>query len=333
MNEMPGTNGTDETAIAGLLRATGKRTMPDAQATADVRAAVEAEWRATVAGRRRSRAWTGWAAAAGIAAAAVAVWIARPLLQPERTVVATLERSIGDVQQNRGDGRWVPLAADGVLVSGTTLRTATGSGAALKLHNGLELRLDARTELALDDPGRARLGRGGVYVDSGPAGEQQNVDFVLGTPEGTVQHLGTQYQARLADHSLSVGVREGRVRVATSHGDVIGDAGERLSVTGTDVSRSALPSTDPSWSWIAGVTPPFSIEGRSVEDFLIWAARETGRTILYTSPAAARQARSVVLSGTVEGLTPDEAVEAVLTTTSLRPDIGAERIRIESAAH
>jgi ferric-dicitrate binding protein FerR (iron transport regulator) len=332
MNQQSGPNGTDETAIAQLLRAAGKRPVPDAQSTADVRAAVEAEWRTTVADRRGSRAWTGWAMAAGVAAAAVAVWIARPLLQQEPTVVASLERSIGDVQQNRGDGRWVPLAAGGVLESGTTLRTAAGSGAALRLKSGLDLRLDARTELALDDADRATLGRGAVYVDSGPAGGQQSVDFVLGTPEGTVQHLGTQYQARLVDHSLSVGVREGRVRVATSHGDVVGDAGERLAVTSTGISRSALPSTDPSWSWIAGLTPPFSIEGRSVEDFLIWAARETGRTVVYTSPAAARQARSVVLSGTVEGLTPDEAVRAVLTTTSLRPDIGAEHIRVGSAA-
>jgi hypothetical protein len=39
----------------------------------------------------------------------------------------------------------------------------------------------------------------------------------------------------------------------------------------------------------------------------------------------------VTLSGTVEGLTPDEAVMAVLSTTSLRPEIGAEHIRLQAA--
>jgi len=95
--------------------------------------------------------------------------------------------------------------------------------------------------------------------------------------------------------------------------------------------RAPLAPTAADWSWVADVTPPFSIEGRSVEDFLVWAARETGRTIVYTSSDAARQARSVTLSGTVEGLTPDEAVQAVLSTTSLQPQLGAEHIRVEAS--
>ncbi len=73
------------------------------------------------------------------------------------------------------------------------------------------------------------------------------------------------------------------------------------------------------WNWLATITPPFTLEGRSVEDFLEWAARETGRSVVFASPDAAERARAVTLSGTVEGLTPDEAVAAVLSTTSLRP--------------
>jgi hypothetical protein len=53
---------------------------------------------------------------------------------------------------------------------------------------------------------------------------------------------------------------------------------------------------------------------------------------VYASPEAARQARGVVLSGTVEGLTPDDAVVAVLSTTSLRPIVEAEHIRIDTTA-
>jgi hypothetical protein len=40
----------------------------------------------------------------------------------------------------------------------------------------------------------------------------------------------------------------------------------------------------------------------------------------------------VTLRGTVAGLTPDEAVQAVLSTTSLQPRIQAEHIRVESIA-
>lgn len=329
MNEQTRPDLTDESDIARLLQAAGARPAPDASAVAAARSAVEAEWRSVVTAHRRRRAFTGWAVAASVAAAAVAVWIARPLLQPERTVVASLERVVGDVQQNRGDGRWVPLGAGGALESGTSLRTAADSRAALSLASGMELRLDARTVLVLDGRERATLSEGAVYVDSGsPPGQPPATGFVLDTPQGSVRHLGTQYEARLLEQTLQVGVREGRVSVATAHGDAVGSAGERLAVSGTGVSRSPLPPTDPSWSWIGAVTPPFSIEGRSVEEFLVWAARQTGRTIVYTSAGAAEQARAVTLSGTVEGLSPEEAVTAVLSTTSLQPEIGSEHIRV-----
>jgi hypothetical protein len=66
-----------------------------------------------------------------------------------------------------------------------------------------------------------------------------------------------------------------------------------------------------------------------VDEFLAWAGRETGRTVEYESPEVARQARSVTLNGTVEGLPPENALAAVLATTSLEPTLADDRIRIE----
>jgi hypothetical protein len=68
-----------------------------------------------------------------------------------------------------------------------------------------------------------------------------------------------------------------------------------------------------------------------VDVFLAWAGRETGRTVVYGSPDVEQQARAVILSGTLEGLTPDEAVAAVLSTTSLQAALDGDRIRIEAA--
>jgi hypothetical protein len=79
---------------------------------------------------------------------------------------------------------------------------------------------------------------------------------------------------------------------------------------------------------VNGITPPFSIDGRTVDEFLSWAGRETGRTVEYASPEVARQARSVTLNGTVEGLPPEGALAAVLATTSLEPTVADDRIRI-----
>jgi ferric-dicitrate binding protein FerR (iron transport regulator) len=326
---------SDERDVTALLRAVGARPTAPASDMEEVRAAVAAEWRATVATRQRQqkvRRFTGWAAAASVAVAAFGVWLARPLVQPGPQVVASLARVVGTVEQNRGDGRWTPVASAGAIESGTRLRTTGDGRAALRLASGIELRLDARTLVALTDGSHATLANGAVYVDAGRPSGTPGPEFDLATPAGTLSHLGTQYTARIADHGVLVGVREGRVRLSTDQGDVIGSAGEQLTVAGGTVSRAPLASTAATWDWVGSVTPPFDIEGHTVESFLVWAARETGRTVVYASPEAAQQARSVTLRGTVAGLTPDEAVQAVLSTTSLQPQIQAEHIRIESNA-
>jgi len=229
--ELPG-----DADIAALLRAAGARPAATAQAMAEVRAAVEAEWRASVAARRRRRLVTGWAAAASVTVAALGVWLVRPMLQVEP--VASLTRTVGSVEQNVGDGRWTPVATAASLVSGTQLRTARDGRAALQLENGVELRLDARTLVAFDDAGHARLSQGAVYVDSGRTAGTPGADFVLDTPAGPVAHLGTQYEARIVDGSVRVGVREGRVRLSHASGDLVGAAGESFTVRGDEVTRA-----------------------------------------------------------------------------------------------
>jgi ferric-dicitrate binding protein FerR (iron transport regulator) len=331
MNESSRADALDDVDVAALLRTVGARPAASAQAMAEVRAAVESEWRATLATRQRRR-FLGWAAAAGVAVAAVGVSLVRPLLQTEPQMVASLSRVVGTVEQSRGDGRWVPLRADGAIESGTTLRTARDGRAALLLSTGVELRLDERTAVAFEDPSHARLEQGALYVDSGSAPGAASPAFELDTPVGRVAHLGTQYEARILDGGVRIGVREGRVRVSRPSGDLVGNVGESLTLRGDEVVRAGLAPTAVDWHWLAQVTPPFSIEGRSVEEFLVWAARQTGRSVVYTSSDAAQQARSVTLSGTVEDLAPDEAVRAVLATTSLVPEIGTEHIRIEATS-
>jgi len=322
----------DDADIAALLAAVGPRARPSLQAMAEVRASVEAEWREALATRRRRRRFTGVAVAAGVAAAAVAVWVVRPLIQTGHETVASLARVVGDVQQNTGNGSWTPVGAADSIEAGVQLRTGTGGRAAIRLLDGIELRLDSRTLLALEDARHATLTGGAVYVDSGARRGVPTPDFALETPAGSVRHLGTQYEARLVDGGLRVAVREGRVQIDGSGSNVVGDAGEQLTVSNGQVVRSRLAPTATDWNWVASITPPFSIEGRSVDAFLAWAGRETGRTVVYASADAARQARGVVLRGTVEGLTPDEAVVAVLSTTSLRPVVEAEHIRIDAAS-
>jgi len=55
--------------------------------------------------------------------------------------------------------------------------------------------------------------------------------------------------------------------------------------------------------------------------FLAWVARETGREISYASPDIEREAAGIVVHGSIAGLSPPEALHAVLATTSVRAQV------------
>ena len=329
MNEhrLPGDD--DESDIARLLAKTGPRTRPPAASVAAVRDAVEAEWRRQVDARAARRRYTGWAVAAGVAVAAVGAWLARPLYLPEPAAVATVARVVGEVRVESSRGQWKPLSVGSVVESGAVLITGAGGRAALDLESGMQLRLDVGTALALNDVDEATLSRGAIYVDSGV--DADSARFVLETPAGAVRHLGTQYSAAFDGGELRVGVREGRVEVTGKRASMIAGAGELLVIDEGRVTRSALARNAPEWDWVADVVPPFAIEGRTVHEFLAWASRESGHDVAYASPEVERLANRVTLSGTVEGLPPRQAVDAVLATTSLTARIEDGRIEVVAA--
>lgn len=326
------TSEQDDRDLAAVLEAAGPRARPSSLAAAQARAVVEAEWRDAVDARRQRRRYTTWAAAASLAVAALGVWIVRPWYAPPEEVVATLTRVTGVVEANSGRGRWTPLVDGSRLSTGTRLRTGIGGRAALALGEGLAVRLDTHTEVTLTDAGHAVLEEGAMYVDADAAQGAESPRFDLETPAGIVRHLGTQYEARFVRDALSVGVREGRVSVDGRSGKLTAAAGERLVIADGRIERERLEPNAAAWNWVGAVTPPFSIEGRSVEAFLAWAGRETGRAIVYASPEAEQRARTVTLRGTVEGLTPDEAVAAVLATTTLEPVVEPGHIRVDTTS-
>ena len=321
----------EDPAIAALLQRVGARPRPGAAAARQGQDAVEAEWRELVAARRSRHTRTRWlAAAASVAAVAVGAWLVWPAARVAPVTVATLGPVVGEVELRDGDGPWRTAGTGGAVTSESTLRTGRGGLAAIAMANGVQVRLDSGTQLAMNERGSARLVGGAVYVDAGSA-RDQGQPFVVDTPVGSVTHLGTQYVARLDGRTLDVAVREGRVELRDGGQAFVADAGERLTVSGSAVTRGTVSPTASQWDWIAGVTPPYSIEGRTVAEFLAWAGRETGRSVVFATPADATLAERVTLSGTVEGLPPRQAVDAVLATTSLAAAYADGRIEVAAA--
>jgi ferric-dicitrate binding protein FerR (iron transport regulator) len=202
----------------------------------------------------------------------------------------------------------------------------------LRRPDGLEVRLDTDTQLAFAGGELARLATGSVYVDAGTPGSGRG-EFVVGTPYGDVRHVGTQYLASVQVDALLVTVREGSIAVDRGQVPVVARAGESLAVhQDGSVARAQIDPHGQAWHWAAAVAPEFTIEGRSLDEFLAWAGRETGRKIVYTSADAAREAEQTQLKGSTSGLSPEAAVAAVFASQpALHHVIAGGQIRIERA--
>ncbi|MGH2652164.1 MAG: hypothetical protein ACRDHK_13260, partial [Actinomycetota bacterium] len=87
----------------------------------------------------------------------------------------------------------------------------------------------------------------------------------------------------------------------------------------------------PDWDWIQQAAPSFALEGHRLKEYLGWIERETGLRIRYADPSIPAEAAVVVLHGSVEGLRPDETLQAVLPACGLRHRTGGGFVIIERA--
>ena len=135
-------------------------------------------------------------------------------------------------------------------------------------------------------------------------------------------------EVRAQDASLSVRVREGRVVVEAAGTRVDVDAGHQLQLSSNgEVTRQEITGGT-AFEWLGSVTPMIEIDGRPLQSFLEWAARERGLRLEFASAGTATAARTILLSGSVQGMTIDEALESVLATSRMSPAVEGNVLRI-----
>ncbi len=313
--------GLDERQIQRLIAAAGRRPEVPAGDMARIRAAAQDEWRDLVASQARSRRLAAPLALAASLLLVIAAgwWWWRQLEAPvAHEAVATVELIEGDV---RVDGP--PLALGGDLRAGAELVTVAGAGAAparlaIRLAGGQSVRLDVDSRLRLLAPSSLELLQGGVYVDAAPAAASGAVEIL--TAFGNVHDIGTQFEVRLSDGeaTLRVRVREGSVAVEQADGSHSAAAGEELTLRQDgSIVRATVDPYGPAWEWVVASAPSLDIEGLTLAAYLEWVARETGWEVRFTDEAVAGSAAGIKLYGTIEGLAPDESLEAILPGSGL----------------
>jgi len=299
---------TDDDPIESLLRATGKRPDVAAPRAERVRAAAHAAWRQEVGRRTRRRRLIGATALAATILLAAALALTRRAPAPSPAGVLTVERIEGASYLRPGS----------TVSRGSTVSTGDDDRVALSAPSGHSLRLDRRTALRVVGDRAFALELGAVYVDSGGTDRPASRAIRIETPLGIIDEVGTQFEARLDGSVLRVLVREGEVAVVARAGRGTARAGQALTVDASGrIEQREDPGTREDWSWTETVVPAFEIDGRSLAAFLTWVARERGVRVRYENPALARRAQSIVLSGSVAGMSLDQATASVLASSGL----------------
>jgi ferric-dicitrate binding protein FerR (iron transport regulator) len=218
------------------------------------------------------------------------------------------------------------LDAGAVLRSGRTYR-AIGQ-ALVDLKDGGNLRMASGSEfevLAKDD---VRLESGEMYVDI-PPGTRASSTFIARTEAGEFHHVGTQFALAVIQGETRLRVREGSVRWLAAAGESTVKAGTEVVFSkGAKAAERPVGTSGQEWDWTAKTTPDFEIDNRPLGDFLEWVARESGRKLVLADDETRKQAARVRMHGSVHGLTPMQALSAVMATTELRYDLPDGQIRV-----
>lgn len=329
----------DEEAMVRLLRVAGPRAeIPDG-AESRVYARVMKEWRASTGtpdgarvydvvhrtwkkdkDRAAARRWI-----LPIALAASAALVAILMTQPEQVppvAVGTVARAVAP-----SAGGSVLLPGDEIY-AGMTIRTGDGQGYSFLLSRNESLRLDEDSTLRVDANDRFTLLGGRVYADTGEF-VYRDGGLRIDTTIGAVTDIGTQFAVSVDDGLLDVAVREGRVDIRRETDSFIAMSGERMSLKKHgDAEVEALPLTDEFWDWTTRLAPVFDIEGKSLLEFLKWAARESGRVLFFEDAELRMAAMRTDLHGSVADFSPLEAIESVLATTTFQYRVEPDRIVI-----
>jgi ferric-dicitrate binding protein FerR (iron transport regulator) len=315
------TETTNDEAMVRLLRTAGPRSLVPRERNARVRVAVHREWQAVTRRRIvRRRALAGSMAILAAAAASALI-----LMVPDDVVVnrpapsrgkevAVVDRVEG-TPQLAADASLQPgrLSSGDRIHEGQWIETGGHARVAMRFDDGTSVRLDVASRARVISASQVELSAGGIYVDTDRQG-----GFEVLTRFATARDVGTQFEVRLHDRAVRLRVRSGMVELRDGARLVSGRAGSEVTLSASGAESRPIPLYGPDWAWTAGLAPRLEIEGVPLDRFLADLSREHGWTLHYADPKLAREASTIVLHGSVDGLAPREALRVAVLTSGLR---------------
>lgn len=312
--------GESDDALAKLMNLAGPRADIPAELQARVHRNVRDAWSRSTRYRQPMR-WAIPAALAATVLLAISIGNRTPVLtqQAVGTIASvTGVSSHGGAQFKRGDA----------VQAGDILQTGDESGLSVALNGDVSLRVAANTAVRVDRLDSLTLLNGLVYVDSGER-IYRDKHITIHTADAIVTDVGTQFSVFSSDRELNVAVREGRVDIGDDKSTYTAMAGDTLTIpAGGDAIRGQVAPSDPSWDWATALSPGFDNNDRSLLDLLKWAARESGKELVFPNNDVRLAAMATKLYGSFAGFTPDEAIASALATTHFKYRIEQNSITI-----
>lgn len=312
----------DHDTLDHLFRHAKPRPAPPLDVAEAARVAVRSEWRATVRQRRRRRMVVGLAAAATILFGVFAAFNLLRVSSPLPVQVASIDKSFGAVFV-LGDRAELRETGDLTeIMAGQTILTGQDAGLAVAWGQGGSLRLDQGTRVEFTDAGSVFLHEGRIYFDSRGATLDAGIDkgadplLRLQTVHGGIQHMGTQYMARIDGDALVVAVREGEVAIEGTYYDHKASRGEQVTLRGRQrPSVLGIAANAGQWEWLENTTPVVDVDGHSLHEFLAWVSRELGLQLVFRGDAE-MVAHAAILRGAMDSR-PADALRLRLESADL----------------
>ncbi len=278
-----------DAAVEALLEKAVPRPSPPTNDAQAVREAVMAEWRA-VAGKANTRQrMTYFAMAASVVLGVAVAFNLLRVVDTPALQVATISYSHGSIYVLGEQSELREMTDLSAVFAGQIIQTGDAAGIGFEWSSGGSLRINENTRIEFTSPESIYLKSGQIYFDSHSdlVAAITGSSFEIETDHGQVKHLGTQYMTTVDSHDLSVSVREGKVQVDGRYVDTAeAVAGQRIILSGG--AAPAILNFDaygPAWAWAEEMAPPTQLDGKSIDDFLVWVARETGLTLRYEEGA------------------------------------------------
>jgi hypothetical protein len=336
---------TTSEILPELLRHADVRENAPEVAKQRIKIQLKAQWRQKNSQRKKRKIWLVSGSFATAFSVLMLLIVNGQMFSDNQTAnKVLLARTQGEVKTSlSNDGDVSNAAGLLILPAGTMIETLNDGLATLTLQTGGNLRLHNNSQLIINENNEFTLAFGTVYFDSGKdnlnianskitGSDNTSPHFgaiTIKTLHGNIQDIGTQFQVSSNKNTLQVSVREGLINLHNDQGTQVVNQGFQLTGQSSGIfEKSIISPQDPSWQWVNEAAPKFSLEGKSLHQFLVWIAREHALTLQFSEKHTEKLSQFIILHGDIEGLTLDQTLNTVFSTTELTYSLVQNKLKV-----